>query len=291
MRQGLSPDGGHSDGMRTSLLPSIPALPAQSWASLFTCPDGSRPAIPPGLRVRHPKVCWYVSAGHDFRPLVYFSKVYRSVRLPHLHLPGPRLFVYSCLGGGEDGLHELHTGQVLFHDGRSKLTLLSRQPLRLDRQQVDYRIDPRFVHFGEDPLLKHDHDAALLEVEVRSLTLGTCERMWVLYLAMENLNCFDALMSRGFFEVTSLCATREGVGFGGCGKSIIKHVFAEGRLLGANFPLRHVITWGDYTDELFRVSARPFFPGLRRAANYIGEGRGGTGHYLYQLHPDPVEPA
>jgi len=92
------------------------------------------------------------------------------------------------------------------------------QPLRIDRNKIAYRIDPAFVHFAEDPLKEHDYDAVLLEVEVCSVTLGTSDRFPVLYMAMENINCFDEVMSKGWFSVDYLCATREGLAMGACGK-------------------------------------------------------------------------
>ena len=253
------------------------------WTGLFRPLDGQSLRLPAGLPAVRPRACWYVSAGRDFRPLVFFSDAYRQHRLAHLDLPRPQLFVYSCLSPGGEGLFGLVAGATLYRDPRTEITLAALQPLRIDRDQVVCRINPAHVHFVQDPLPEHGYDAALLEVEVRSLTLGTCDRFPVLYLAMENLNCFDALMSRGPFDVDCLCATREGLGMGGCGKSIFSHVYGEGRFLGTPFNPRHVITWSDCTDELFRRAAGRFHPGLRRIAPYIPETPGGHPHHLYRL--------
>jgi len=204
-------------------------------------------------------------------------------RLADISLERPDLFVYSCLGA--DGLHSLKAGMTVFKDKRTQITILSLQPLRIDRNKIAYRIDPAFVHFAEDPLKEHDYDAVLLEVEVCSVTLGTSDRFPVLYMAMENINCFDEVMSKGWFSVDYLCATREGLAMGACGKSILSHVYTEGRNLTHRFHPRFVITWGDYTDSLFRNGAKRYYPELRKVAHYIPENLGAHDHHLYECYP------
>ena len=256
----------------------------KSWADWFLPAHGTRLALPTRLPRHQPTVCWYPSSGHDFRPLVFFSDAYRKQHLGHLRMPRPELFIYSCLSGGGPGLKQLAAGLTLFEDGRSRITLVQQTPLCIDRTRLSYRIDPDYIYSPEDPLRDLDHDAALLEVKVESLTKGTAETFDVLYLAMENINCFEELLSTGLFKVQYLCTTREGVGMGGCKKSVLQHIYAEGRLSPKNFDPPFVITWEDYTDELFRTCARRFHPGLRRVAPYIPERSGALDHHLYQLH-------
>ena len=260
----------------------IPVQPFREWSGLFKPLHGRQIKLPVGLPRIHPKTCFYVSAGRDFRPLVFLSDAYRQHRLAGLP-PRPDLFVYSCLGA--DGLHGLKTGMTVFKDKRTEITILSLHPLQIDRGKVTYLINPDFVHFADDPLLNHDHDAALMEVEVKSLNLGTTDRFPLLYLAMENLNCFDEVMSTGRFSVDYLCATREGLAMGACGKSILSHVYTEGRNLTHRFHPRFVITWGDYTDSLFRNGAKRYYPEMRRVADYIPENLGAHDHHLYECYP------
>ena len=266
-----------------SPVPSQQSL-SRPWANYFYPTQGPRRYSPAHLPRHQPKVCWYASAGHDFRPLVFFSEAYRKQHLGHLRIRRPELFIYTCLSGDGAGLKQLATGLTLFEDGRSRITLVQKTPLRIDRSRLSYRIDPDYIYSPEDPLQELDHDAALLEVKVESLTKGTAETFAVLYLAMENINCFEELLSTGLFNVQYLCTTREGVGMGGCKKSVLEHIYAEGRLSPKNFDPPFVITWEDYTDELFRTCARRFHPGLRRVAAYIPERSGALDHHLYQLH-------
>lgn len=260
---------------------SITVHSNREWSWLFKPLHGRQVKLPAGLPRIHPKTFWYVSAGCDFRPLVFLSDAYRQHRLAQHSIPRPDLFVFSCLG--DDGLHILKAGMTVYKDRRTEITILSLQPLRIDRGRVAYRINPDFVRGVHDPLLVHDYDAALMEVEVKSLNLGTSDCFPVLYVAMENLNCFDDVMSKGFFDVDYLCATREGLGFGGCEKSILSHVYAEGRNQTKSFHPRYVITWADFTDEFFRNTAKRYYPELRRVADYIPENPGAHDHHLYEL--------
>jgi len=263
---------------------SIPVHLNREWSGLLKPLEGRQVKLTSGLPRIRPKTFWYVSAGNDWRPLVFLSDAYRENRLKEHSIPRPDLFVYSCLG--DDGLHSLNAGKVVFEDKRSEIKILSLHPLLIDRGKVTYLINPDFVRGASDPLLYSKYDAALMQIEVRSLTLGTSDRFPVLYLAMENLNCFDEVMSKGFFDVQTLCATREGLAFGGCGKSILRHVYTEGRNITADFHPRFVITWSDYTDELFRTSGSRHYPEMRRVADYIPERLGAHDHQLYELYPE-----
>lgn len=240
-----------------------------------------------------PRVCWSVSAGHDTRPLVFFSDPMReaTIRLAGMtpaEFLRPDLFIYTCLDEGGQGLHDLQEGQVLFEDRSTRATVEARHPLCIDRVQVPYAIDRSRVHFGEDPLDRHDHDAALIRVRLTCLRTGHEETATLLYLAMENLQAWDALISRADIRLDALVATREGLGFGGCGRSILEHLYQDGRILEAQSPFqvpRFVVTWGDHTDEVFLRSAPRYHPGLRKVAPYIHERGVPISHQIYQLDP------
>ena len=241
---------------------------------------------------KRPRVCWSVSAGHDMRPLVFFSDpmrraTIRSVGLTPEEFPRPDLFLFTCIDGGGQGLHDLELGQIVYEDESTRIVIDERHPLRIDRNRVPYSIDRSRVYFGEDPLKDHDHDAALLRVRLTCLQTGYEEQVLVLYLAMENLLAWDSLMCRADVELDTLVATREGLGLGGCGRSILEHLYQDGRIQSATTPRstpRYVVTWGDYTDQMFCQHASRFYPNLRKGAPYIPERGSSTPHQIYILN-------
>jgi hypothetical protein len=203
-------------------------------------------------------------------------------------LTRPDLFLFTSLAmpGGSDGVHDLLPGQVVYQDHGSRITVETATPLRIDRNRIHYRVDPSRVHFAKDPLTEHAFDAALLRMQVTCLHSGYQEQAHVLYLAMENLNAFDTYLSLGAFDVRYLVATREGVGMGGCGRSILEYLYGQGRILAARergFEPRFVVTWDDCTDEVFRSGAGRIYPDLRLAAPYIKERGLPFEHQMYQL--------
>lgn len=264
------------------------ALPMLSLADAFR---GGCQAL--GSLPSRPRVVWSVSAGHDFRPLVFFSDPLRTRAeaeggLPPGGLPRPDLFLYTCLDNHGGGLHDLCEGQVVYEDRSTRIRLTSRRSLNLLRERVPWRLDSQRAHFVEDPLLRHDHDAALFEVELICLRTGYQEQVPLLYLAMENLHAWDVLLSRADLELTALVATREGLGMGGCGRSILEYLYQDGCLLQARGPRaipRFVVTWSDYTDELFQREARRYHPRLTRLASYIPERGLANPHQIYRMGP------
>lgn len=87
-------------------------------------------------------------------------------------------------------------------------------------------------------------------------------------------------------DLKYVCATREGLGMGGCGKSVLQHIYKEGRIETARrigVEPQYVFTWCDYTDEMFRKAASRYFPRLRRIAPYIPEDEGEMDHWIYRL--------
>ena len=116
--------------------------------------------------------------------------------------------------------------------------------------------------------------------------MGTFRRN-ILYLRYENNHSWDALFGSGWrVDLKYVCATREGLGMGGCGKSVLQHIYKEDRIVTARrigVEPQFVITWCDYTDEMFRTAASRYYPHLRRIAPYIPEDEGETEHWVYRL--------
>jgi len=233
---------------------------------------------------KKPSCCWYVSAGRDFRPLVFFSDLYRSANLANVPLFSPDFFLYTSLGMkiGEEDLYSLSPGEVVFNDNRTRIVVESINNLLIDRKLIDYKVDHAHIDFAIDPLPLKGYDAAWMLVRVEDPRhMGS--QIWpVLYLAMENINAFEELVTKETLRVRALCATREGLGLGGCRRGIFEHVYDQRRLGQGGFDPEFVITWEDYTDALFRHAASACGKQVERLARYIPEYRGGPEHHLYR---------
>ena len=256
-----------------------------SWLSVFAEPEHLPPDV---CGLNRPLVLWYASAGNDFRPLVYTTSAYQA-RLEEqigepLNLPEPNLFVYTCL---DENYEPWHDDEVRYEDYGTRVTCRSSTPVFLDRQLVPWANDRRYAPFGSDPRLHGQPDGHILDVEILSLRgIGTFRRN-ILYLRYENNHSWDALFGSGWrVDLKYVCATREGLGMGGCGKSVLQHIYEEGRIETARrmgVEPKYVITWCDYTDKMFRTAARRYYPQLQRIAPYIPEDEPGTAHWLYRL--------
>lgn len=201
-------------------------LPHPDWRAAFRDAPEALAALP-----AHPVVCWTVSAGHDFRPLVFFSRpgcraLAERAGLPPCEAPVPDLFIHTSLPfpEGNDGLHGLPCRGTVYADRHTEIRIEDKLALHLDRDRVPYEILRAHHHAALDPLLAHDHDAALFTIRLLCLDTGHEETVRLLYLAMENLNAGDALLTTGPFDLRYLVATREGLGFGGCNRSILQHL-------------------------------------------------------------------
>lgn len=93
-------------------------------------------------------------------------------------------------------------------------------------------------------------------------------------------------MSAGVFDVRYLVATREGLDEGGCGKSILQHVYEGDRIVASRregFEPRFVVTREDSTHRIFHRSADQVYPELSEVAGYLDEERRYRPHHLNQL--------
>ena len=262
-------------------------LSEMSWLDIFAEPQVDD--LPPDLRgLNRPLVLWYASAGDDFRPLVFTAPAYQA-RLAErigepLQLPAPDLFVYTCL---DEKYEPWHEDEVRYEDYGTRVKCRSATPFFLDRQVVPWAIDRRYAPFGSDPRLHGQPDGYILDVEILSLRgMGTFRRH-ILYLRYENNHSWDVLFGSGWrVKLKYVCATREGLGCGGCGKSVLEHIYKEGRIetvQGTSAEPQYVITWCDFTDEMFRKAASRYYPQLRRIAPYIPEDGDETDHWIYRL--------
>ena len=257
------------------------------WIDVFAEPEGED--LPPELcQLDRPLVLWYASAGNDFRPLIYTSPVYQtrlSERIGEpLQLPEPNLFVYTCL---DEEYEPWHEDEVRYEDYGTRVTCRSATPVCLDRQLVPWANDRRYALLGSDPRLHGQSDGYILDVEILSLRGMDTFRRKILYLRYENNHIWNVLFGSGWrVNLKYVCATREGLGMGGCGKSVLQHIYEEGRIETAQrmgVEPQYVITWCDYTDEMFRTAASQYYPRLRRIAPYIPDDEDVTNHWIYRL--------
>ena len=205
-----------------------------------------------------------------------------------LQLPEPDLFVYTCL---DDEYEPWHEDEVLHEDYGTLVKCRSATEVRLDRQLVPWAKVRGSARFGSDPSLHGGPDGHILDVEVLSLRGMGNFRRTILYLRYENNHSWDALFGSGWHvELKYVCATREGLGMGGCAKSVLDHIYKEGRIEAARrigVDPQYVITWCDYTDEMFRRAASRYYPKLRRIAPYIPEDECETDHWIYRMWTPP----
>ena len=255
----------------------------RSWLDIFAEPEAKD--LPPDLRqLDCPLVLWYASAGDDCRPLVFTTPAYQTRLAEPLQLPEPNLFVYTCL---DEEYKPWQEHEVLYEDYGKLVTCRSATPVRLNRQLVPWANDRGYGPFGSDPRCHGQPDGHILDVEILSLRgMGTFRRK-ILYLWYENNHIWDVLFGSGWrVNLMYVCATREGLGGGGCHKSVLQHIYQEGRIETARrlgVEPQYVITWCDYTDEMFRKATIPKYPDLERIAPYIPENGNDTDHWIYRL--------
>lgn len=209
-----------------------------------------------------PNVYWYVSAGMDFRGPVYLTD-YHINHLKRHHqyeLKKPDLYVFNCLG---DEIKELidnrdiirNGAYTVYADGRTEILVTKYVALSIDREKVNYQINPQFVEKAHvsDPMKKKNHDAALLRLKIKSLSIGFEEEVKVIYLQMENINCFhEFILKHKAVNVQYLCTIREGLAWGNCKRSMIKEIYnTNHHYLPQGFNPEYVITFNDFTKSLF----------------------------------------
>ena len=209
-----------------------------------------------------PNVYWYVSAGMDFRGPVYLTGFHINHLKRHhqYELKKPDLYVFNCLGGEiKDLIDNLDSikngGYTVYSDGRTEILVTKYLAVKIDREKVNYEINPKFIvkaHVS-DPIKKKKHDAALLTLKIKSLSIGFEEEVKVIYLQMENINCFqEFILKHKAVNVQYLCTTREGLAWGNCKRSIIKEIYdTDHHYLPQGFNPEYVITLNDCTRFFF----------------------------------------
>src|SRR5690625_150814 len=198
-----------------------------------------------------PKVFWYVSAGKDFRGPVFLTQHHiQHLRKHHgRELVKPELFVYTCLGyGGEKLKEKLSQGDgiSLYSDAFIEVNGSNFKIIKMGdsfrpkpkedfemeiEHSTDREFNPDHIDIPVFEIIDRGLDVFYFELEIKGKDYT--ERQKVVYFEYENIDFFRKVILHEFFDVVYLCATREGIGYGGgCRKSIIDYIYID---RGPNF--------------------------------------------------------
>lgn len=213
-----------------------------------------------------PQTYWYVSAGTDFRGPVYLSdyNIDRQMKNHKRKLKKPDLYLFNCLGGEvkklEEELKKSKDDLILFEDDFTIIKAIQYIPTKIDRDRINYHISSECIERNhvQDPLRYQENDAFLLTIKIKSLSDNFEEEAKIIYLQMENINCFEEVILQNSFIIQYLCATREGMAWGNCKQSIITKIYnSENHYENRGFDPDYVITFDDFTnlDFLNRMAA------------------------------------
>jgi len=203
-----------------------------------------------------PKVFWYVSAGDDFRPPVFLTdtKIDYFRKNENRQLPKPDLFVYNCIGHETKKLFENLSSSdkpVLFDDRGTRITGRNFQHLTLKEEIQQSALNKNNI---QSYTVDHFDKIGAFYFEVVLEDRDKIETQKILYFEYENFHFFQDVILKSAFDVNYLCATREGIGFGGGKKSIIELIYKEGFpdfYYDQGFRPKFVLTFRDFTDNMF----------------------------------------
>lgn len=173
-------------------------------------------------------VAWHPSAGHDFSPLVAYSKGYLCGKEALSDLTPATLHIMTCLACCEEELMEILESEerVLFEDGRTHMRIVNYQMLELKNEDLWRRPSRRNFNLSgrEEVFRQQKSDGFIAQVEIRCKETGYCERVPMLYLLGENIATYHTFIQSGLFKVRHIKATCEGLAFGGCSRSLIDFI-------------------------------------------------------------------
>lgn len=223
-----------------------------------------------------PRVYWYPSAGKDFRGCVAFTD-YRIQHEKKHHgrkYSKPNLYVYNCLGAEVLELKEkLSQGDVvLWNDQSTRIMGKNYRSLQL-RNDVNFEINPDYIDTENMSLNDFETDRAFyFELEISGLNYSETQK--ILYFEAENIDFFNQIILTNIFQTKYLCATREGLAWGNCKKSIIDYIYLENEphfFTDHGFMPSFNILFNDYTKEMFVEAVRDSFSVVPYYGKFISE--------------------
>ena len=205
-------------------IPDIDICKIKSMNDMITAPDGSPIDLPDTSRV-----AWHVSAGMDFRSLVFFTKGYLSSHPNTQGINLPSVHIFTCLSAHEKQLLTIleSDNKELFRDKKTRICIKKYQLLRLHDAIQSLLTDPYpYSDSGIDGVFTElNAHGFLAEVEIQCLQSDYRETVKLIYLFTENIKTLTSFVCMELVNVQNIIALNEGLAFGGCKKSIITHIF------------------------------------------------------------------
>jgi hypothetical protein len=195
-----------------ALGPLLSAFKKTSVSELLRLHDATELKLP-----KFDNVVWHVSAGMDWRPLIFFSGKQMNKWNPEQQLSRPTLHINTCLNGDEELklLDLLESDEPVFDDGLSQIFFETYSYVSLNDSRLA-RSRQGFCDFGRGSIFKEYHaDGFLVNIKLVDLRTGYIEHTQLLYLLAENIQTFRRFVTDGEVKVKHLVATCEGLAFGG----------------------------------------------------------------------------
>ena len=180
-----------------------------------------------------PKVFWYVSAGLDFRSLVFLTdyNIHKLKTNYKREFTKPDLFVFNGLGAEVRDLRKKLSNNketVLYNDANTTIIGRNYKVLGLNKSKEQYVYNPSYLDMNNLKFPLEGKEAFYFDVEIIGKNAHHYnETQKVLYIEHENIDVFEKIILKNYFDVEYLCSTREGVHGGGCRKSIINHIYED----------------------------------------------------------------
>lgn len=206
---------------------------------------------------KKPTVFWYPSAGSDFRGPVTFTSYKISHELKHHSrvYSKPDIFIYNSLGEEVLELKEkfLEGGNVvLFQDYSTTVTAKNFKTINLNTN-FNFEINTEFIDIENLPINGfHLNEVFYFELEICGEDYNETQK--ILYFQSENIDFYKKVILKNIFNTQYLCATKEGLAWGRCYKSIIEYVFAENQyenFIELGFKPKYFILSVDVTKDIF----------------------------------------
>lgn len=155
------------------------------------------------------KVCWYPSAGKDYRPLLYLSdqyKVYCKIGCSH-EPKSPDFFILTDYNSHL----EFRKGSILHQDSCSKITVLDSEKL----MPINMRYSLDIVDFAQN---RSYNNVTFIQALVESKQIGTFKVPLLYINAINEYFCMDFLI-RYQAIISYIIHVRYGGGCGGGGRA------------------------------------------------------------------------
>jgi len=172
---------------------------------------------------KNPNLLWYPACGFDYRDIYETTERNMRFHIPIYNLPD--LYIHtdcheSGVFDGENLVFDRNTKNVGFENNPDilRIEIKSKDELKLkNKYKPNIQFNREYGHFFDDnPQLR----IYLLEIEITTFRNEHITKP-VLFFIVENINFFEEILLKYKIQILWIVKVREGLGFGGCGKSII----------------------------------------------------------------------